>query len=93
MDANTYYANQHLQEQDDLDAAQAYAEELAQAEIEDVNGKYYPWHIKNIYEALNEIREEEIVRIAKHYADDKELSKVIREVVVGYWFDQAVEGK
>ena len=91
MDANTYYAEQHLQRQDNNHAAQSYAERLAQAEIEDVNGKFYPWRANNIDQAFSEIRAEELARIAKHYADDKELSKVIREVVVGYWFEKAME--
>jgi hypothetical protein len=93
MDANVYYLEQHLQDQDDWAAAQNHAEEMAQQEIEDPTSKFYPWTVKNVDEALTEIKSRELQRIINTYHDDKALARVIREVVVGYWFDNALETK
>ena len=93
MDANVYFLEQHLQSQEDIISAQNHAEEMAQQEIEDPTSKFYPWSAKNVYEALNEIRDREVQRIVNTYHDDKALARVIREVVIGYWFDNALEKK
>lgn len=92
MDANTYYANRYLDEQEA--AVRRYEnsrEALAQTLIEDPNSKFYPWHPPRIWEALNEASVDVCYQMAKAHGNDKELANIVREAVVGYWYETALE--
>jgi hypothetical protein len=91
MDANTYYLNQHLAEVERQERHHEWASQKAQEYVEEANGYYSPWLPDNIAEALAEVEPPECARLAAAYADDKELAKVVREIVVGYWYNMAFD--
>ena len=91
MDANTYYLNQYLGEIEARDRWQTKAQEYAQEQVEDERGAYYPWTEANVYEALGEISSADIKRIVAAKNDDKELAQLMREILVGYWFNYCEE--
>jgi hypothetical protein len=92
MDANTYYLNQYLDEQEA--AVRRYEnsrEAVAQALIENPQSKFYPWTEDNVFEALGEAPASVFSGMAKAHGNDKELANIVREAVVGYWYETALE--
>lgn len=88
-DANVHYLNHYLADLDRLERNEQYLDKIAQLEIENKNSKYWPWSWRGIQEAFCEIDIKELDRMARCYGDDAELAKVVREIVVGYWFNYA----
>ena len=89
MDANIYFLNQHLGTVEDGQRRADANAETAQEWINDESSEFYPWHPDQIRHAICEIKDEHLERLIKARADDKELAKALREIVVGFWLHQA----
>lgn len=87
--ANTYYLNQHLHQ---LDIEQRYeerAEEIAAQEIKDTGSQFYAYDPENVGEALESLDEKTINRFIATQDDPVRFLEVYKDVVEGYWFEQA----
>jgi hypothetical protein len=87
--ANTYFANQYLGQIEDAQRIAEEAAETAQAWVEDEASDFYPWNPDAIREAMCEVEDKHLERMIKAKGCDKELAKAVREIVVGYWLQQA----
>jgi hypothetical protein len=91
MDANTYFANQHQDNQSEAAQWHDRANWIAQQEMADPNSDFYPWTSDRVSEALNEAPSSAIERMVKNHGNDRELATVVREIVLGYWLETATE--
>jgi hypothetical protein len=91
MDANTYYLNQHMGELDDRAQRRENAEWIATQEMADPTSDFYPWTPDRITEAFNEAPSAALERVAANHGDDRELAKVVREIVLAYWLETATD--
>jgi hypothetical protein len=89
--ANTYYLNQHMGEIDEAAQRRENAEWIAKQEMDDPTSDFYPWTSDRITEAFNEAPNAALVRLASKHGNDYELAKAVREIVLAYWFESAVE--
>lgn len=87
--ANTYFLNCHLDDMDRLQRQAEEAERTAQEWVEDEASDFYPWNPDAIREAMCEVEDKHLERMVKAKGCDKELAKAVREIVVGYWLQQA----
>ena len=87
--ANTYFANQYLGQVEDAQRIAEESAETAQAWVDDEASNFYPWNPDAIREAMCEVEDKHLERMVKAKGCDKELAKAVREIVVGYWLQQA----
>jgi hypothetical protein len=91
MDANTYYLNKHLSDIDESAQCHDRAQSIARMEMDDPQSKFYPWSPANISEAFNEAPLSALNRVTAAHGNDRELATVVREIVLGYWFETATD--
>lgn len=87
--ANTEYLNAYLRQEDAAQRWEDRAEEYAQAEIKDPKSDFYPWSKENFNEALCELSEKTLYRLANVRDDAETLKAVFDEMIEGYWYEQA----
>lgn len=90
-DANTYYLNQHMGDIDSRAKRRDDAEWIAKQEMDDPKSDFYPWTPDRITEAFNEASAKDLERMAAAHGNDRELSTVVREIVLAYWLETATD--
>lgn len=85
--ANTYYLNQYMDTFKEVDDPH----EQAQAALEDPESEFYAWTPERVLEALSESPDLGLCRIVEGHADDRKLAMAVREIVLRYWYDTALE--
>ena len=89
MDANTYYLNAHMDTLNEDDDDVERAEELANKEIENPSGEFYPWSEKNFQEAFANMDIEHIKGFLDFRESPQTLADHLKDVIEKYWWEQA----
>jgi hypothetical protein len=87
MDANTYYANQYLSEQEQLQAS----EEKALKIVNDPKSGFYIWDPENFFEGLGEISPQTMKKIAEAHTEPDRFVSLLAAEVEKYWLNVIVD--